>query len=80
MNEKSREYQFYLLTFKSVSPGVLQTIDLSSTVRRIKSHVIKVPNPLANPVTATVTTNIQELTVASPVALPPESEVKNKLL
>ncbi|XP_075242911.1 hydrocephalus-inducing protein-like isoform X4 [Convolutriloba macropyga] len=74
VNEKTREYQYFLVSFKSITPGVLKTIELTSTVRKSNSCMLTVPNPLSNTVNALLSTNTPELNVASPVSLPPEGE------
>ncbi|XP_054864966.1 hydrocephalus-inducing protein homolog [Amphiprion ocellaris] len=63
-NKVTGEYLFYLVTFKATSPGVLSTIELTTTVRRAVSATVEVENPLTKP--ASFTTECKSLDISVP--------------
>ena len=62
-NEETGEYLFYNVTFKPTPPGIIDTITLTSQVRKSVSHVISIANPLPNPVTMTASSNVPDITL-----------------
>uniref|UniRef100_A0A3P8U8F5 HYDIN axonemal central pair apparatus protein n=1 Tax=Amphiprion percula TaxID=161767 RepID=A0A3P8U8F5_AMPPE len=63
-NKVTGEYLFYLVTFKATSPGVLSTIELTTTARRAVSATVEVENPLTKP--ASFTTECKSLDISVP--------------
>ncbi|XP_029289106.1 hydrocephalus-inducing protein homolog [Cottoperca gobio] len=68
-NEESREYLFYLVTFKATSPGVLSTIELVTAVRQTASAIVQVENPL------TTVTCLTTECKCSDISAPPQHTV-----
>jgi hypothetical protein len=63
-NEQNQEYAFWNLTFKSTPPGVLQTIELNTSVRAAVTKEITIFNPLQLAVNFTASSTNSDVTVA----------------
>ncbi|KAI6660485.1 hypothetical protein LOD99_14069 [Oopsacas minuta] len=63
-NEDTGEYCFYLLTFKAVSAGTIDVINLDTTVRQRVIHTIRVHNPL--PIQVSISTNCSLYDISLP--------------
>ena len=74
-NEQSGEFQFYFVTYKVSTAGVIDTIKLTAPVRQSVSHTI----PLYNPLSVSVTLNTQlqnstEISLLPTFTVPASSE------
>ena len=74
-NEQTGEFQFYYITFKVGSPGVIGNIELSTPVRQGVSHVVTINNPLTNLVNFQTNCNVQDVNLPPQLTIPPQSEV-----
>lgn len=75
MVEQTGEYMFYNVTFKSTPSGIMDTIELSTQVRRSISHDIVITNPLNSNVTFSASTTIPEISLPSNFVVGPDSKV-----
>jgi len=75
LNEKSGEYQFYELTFRSIKPSALSVISLTTAVRMRKQHSISVDNPLPTPASLTCSCTVADVIIPAQFAIQPESTV-----
>ena len=75
-NEETGEYLFYMVTFKATPAGVIETINLTSQVRRSVTDTISITNPLRNPVTMTTMSNVPDVTLPSNFIIGAENEGK----
>ncbi|XP_064641495.1 hydrocephalus-inducing protein-like isoform X2 [Lineus longissimus] len=73
-NEQTSEYQYYEVTFKSIRPGILGTIDLSTPVRQTIQHTLFLENPLPQAVTFQTSCNVAEVMMPSSLQVPAHSE------
>jgi hypothetical protein len=76
MIEQTGEYMFYNVTFKSTSSGIIDTIELSTQVRRSVSHDIVITNPLNSNVTFSASTSVNEISLPSNFVVGPDSKVR----
>ena len=77
VNEQSGEYQYYELSFKSIKPGVISTIDLTTPVRQSVHHKIRLENPLAQAVVFSASCAVPEVLMPATLNVPPNSHVSN---
>ena len=75
MIEQTGEYMFYNVSFKSTPSGIMDTIELSTQVRRSVSHDIVITNPLNSQVTFSASTTIPEISLPSNFVVGPDSKV-----
>ncbi|XP_074644164.1 hydrocephalus-inducing protein homolog [Tubulanus polymorphus] len=73
-NESTGEYQFYEITFKSVRPGVISTVNLSTPVRQSVQNIILLENPLTQAVTFNATCPVTEILMPTQLQVPAQSE------
>ena len=76
MIEQTGEYMFYNVTFKSTSSGIIDTIELSTQVRRSVSHDIVITNPLNSNVTFSASTSVHEISLPPNFVVGPDSKVR----
>ena len=80
MNEKTGEYQFYELTFRSIKPSALSTVSLVTAVRMRKQHSISVDNPLPTQVNLACTCSVPDVIIPTQFSIQPDSTVLLLLL
>ena len=73
-NEDTGEYCFYLLTFKAVSAGTIDVINLDTTVRQRVIHTIRVHNPLPIQVSISTNSNISDISLPAQFLVGAQSE------
>uniref|UniRef100_A0A669QXT0 HYDIN axonemal central pair apparatus protein n=1 Tax=Phasianus colchicus TaxID=9054 RepID=A0A669QXT0_PHACC len=74
LNEVTKEYLFYMITFKATASGPIGTVEVSAAVRQNVSSTIKVDNPLAAPVVFDVDCKVPDITVPPHFTVPAHSE------
>jgi hydrocephalus-inducing protein len=74
VNEQTAEYQYYEVQLRAVRPGVISVIQLSTLVRQHKQHMLRLENPLTNPVTFTATCNLADVQMPGQLSIPALSE------
>ncbi|XP_021264314.1 hydrocephalus-inducing protein homolog isoform X3 [Numida meleagris] len=74
INEVTKEYLFYLITFKATASGPLGTVEVSAAVRQNVSSIVKVDNPLADPVVFDIDCKAPDITVPPHFTVPAQSE------
>jgi hypothetical protein len=62
-NEQNQEYLYWNLSFKSTAPGVISTLDMSTTVRIPVIKEIAIFNPLSNAVTFSGSCQLSDINV-----------------
>ena len=75
LNEKTGEYQFYEVTFRSIKPSALSVISLTTAVRMRKPHSITVDNPLPTPANLSCTSTVADIIIPTQISVQPESTV-----
>jgi len=75
LNEKTGEYQFYEVTFRSIKPSALSVITLATAVRMRKQHSITVDNPLPTPANLSCTSTVADIIIPAQFSVQPESTV-----
>ncbi|XP_064315287.1 hydrocephalus-inducing protein homolog [Phalacrocorax carbo] len=75
LNEVTKEYLFYMVTFKATASGPISTIEVTTAVRQRVSSTIKVDNPLPVPVMFAVECKVPDVNVPPHFTVPAESEV-----
>lgn len=73
-NEQTGEYLYYNVTFKSTPPGTMETIKLTSAVRKNVSQTITIKNPLPNPVTMAINCTVPDITMPTNFIIGAQSE------
>ncbi|KAJ3416712.1 hypothetical protein HDV05_000542 [Chytridiales sp. JEL 0842] len=73
-NEQTQEFSFYNLAFKSTPPGVISTMEMSTTVRQLCSKEVTISNPLAIPVTFNAVCSNPDVSVTHSFSIQPKSE------
>ncbi|KAG8562376.1 hypothetical protein GDO81_015657 [Engystomops pustulosus] len=73
-NEKTQEYMFYYVTFKSTPPGIISTIEMVSPVRQSTAATLHMENPLSVPVTFTTDCRVPEINLPPQITVPAHSE------
>ncbi|XP_074783220.1 hydrocephalus-inducing protein homolog isoform X2 [Athene noctua] len=74
LNEETKEYLFYMVTFKATASGPISTVEVTSAVRQRASATIKVDNPLPVPVTFAVGCKVPDVSVPPHFTVPAQSE------
>ncbi|XP_010138614.1 PREDICTED: hydrocephalus-inducing protein-like, partial [Buceros rhinoceros silvestris] len=74
LNEETKEYLYYLVTFKATASGPIGTVELTSAVRQRVSSTVKVDNPLPVPVTFAIGCKVPDISVPPQLAVPAQSE------
>ncbi|XP_071613168.1 hydrocephalus-inducing protein homolog [Heliangelus exortis] len=74
LNEVTREYLFYMVTFKVTSSGPISTVEMTTAVRQRASSTVKVDNPLPFPVTFAIDCKVPDVNVPSHFTVPAKSE------
>uniref|UniRef100_A0A8C3Q1J6 HYDIN protein n=1 Tax=Chrysolophus pictus TaxID=9089 RepID=A0A8C3Q1J6_CHRPC len=74
LNEVTKEYLFYMITFKATASGPIGTVEVSAAVRQNVSSTIKVDNPLAAPVVFDIDCKVPDITVPPHFTVPAHSE------
>ena len=73
-NEASGEFVVYLVNFKGIAAGTIDTIALTTSVRKAISHNIKIQNPLSNQVNFNSECKINGISVPSSFTVAPNGE------
>lgn len=73
-NDQTGEYLFYNISFKATPPGVIETIDLTTPVRKSVPHRVSVVNPLPTQVTFRTSVNVNDISLPSTFDVGAESE------
>ncbi|KAM9374294.1 hydrocephalus-inducing protein homolog [Phaethornis superciliosus] len=74
LNEVTREYLFYMVTFKVTASGPISTVEMTTAVRQRASSTVKVDNPLPVPVTFAIDCKVPDVNVPSHFTVPAKSE------
>ncbi|NXX95861.1 HYDIN protein, partial [Centropus bengalensis] len=74
LNEVTKEYLFYMVTFKATALGPISTVEMTTTVRQRACSTIKVDNPLPVPVTFAVACKVPDVSVPSHFTVPAQTE------
>ncbi|XP_074007853.1 hydrocephalus-inducing protein homolog [Numenius arquata] len=74
LNEVTKEYLFYMATFKATASGPISTIEMSTAVRQRVSSTVKVDNPLPVPVTFAIDCKVPDVSVPPYFTVPAQSE------
>ncbi|KAI8900319.1 hypothetical protein BC833DRAFT_523632 [Globomyces pollinis-pini] len=73
-NEQTQEYSFYNLTYKSLPPGVISVIEITSPIRQLQTREVIISNPLTTPASFSGSSNNVEVTVPNSFTIQPKSE------
>ncbi|NXK09844.1 HYDIN protein, partial [Herpetotheres cachinnans] len=74
LNKVTREYLFYMVTFKATASGPISTVEMTTAARQRVSSTVKVDNPLAVPVTFAIDCKVPDVSVAPHFTVPAQSE------
>uniref|UniRef100_A0A8C8EBQ1 HYDIN protein n=1 Tax=Otus sunia TaxID=257818 RepID=A0A8C8EBQ1_9STRI len=74
LNEVTKEYLFYMVTFKATASGPISTVEVTTAVRQRASATVKVDNPLPVPVTFAVGCKVPDISVPPQFTVPAQSE------
>ncbi|KAM4614098.1 hydrocephalus-inducing protein homolog [Discoglossus pictus] len=74
LNEVTKEYFFYYVTFKATPPGIISTIEMVAPVRQSTAATVKVENQLPVPVTFTTECRVPEINLPPQLIVPAQSE------
>ncbi|XP_067158936.1 hydrocephalus-inducing protein homolog [Apteryx mantelli] len=74
LNEVTKEYLFYMATFKATASGPISTIELVTPIRKTVSSSIRVDNPLSVPVTFVTDCKVLDINVPPLFTVPALSE------
>ncbi|NXS60518.1 HYDIN protein, partial [Brachypteracias leptosomus] len=74
LNEVTKEYLFYMVTFKATASGPVSTVEMTTAVRQRVSSSVKVDNPLPVPVTFAVDCKLPDVNVPPHFTVPAQSE------
>ena len=74
-NEASGEFLVYLVNFKATAAGTIDSINLTTSVRKAISHTIKIENPLQNAVNFNSECKISGISVPSSFTVPPNGKI-----
>ncbi|XP_042653703.1 LOW QUALITY PROTEIN: hydrocephalus-inducing protein homolog [Tyto alba] len=74
LNEVTKEYLFYLMTFKATASGPISTVEVTTAVRQRASCTVKVHNPLPVPVTFAVGCKVPDVNVPPHFTVSAQSE------
>ncbi|CAJ1057505.1 hydrocephalus-inducing protein homolog isoform X2 [Xyrichtys novacula] len=73
-NRTSGEYLFYLVSFKVTSSGVISTIKLETTVRRMIPATVQVENPLTTPTCLSTECSSPDISAPNQYTVPGQSK------
>lgn len=71
-NEQNQEYCYWNLSFKSTAPGIISTLEMSTTVRMPVIKDISIFNPLSNPVSFSGSCQHSDINVPNISVAPPK--------
>ncbi|KAM9214465.1 hydrocephalus-inducing protein homolog [Leptosomus discolor] len=74
LNEVTKEYLFYTVTFKATASGPISTVEMTTAVRQRASSTVKVDNPLPVPVTFAIDCKVPDISVPQHFTVPAQSE------
>ncbi|XP_010157275.1 PREDICTED: hydrocephalus-inducing protein-like, partial [Eurypyga helias] len=74
LNEVTKEYLFYMVTFKATASGPISSVEMTTAVRQRVSSAVKVDNPLSVPVTFAVDCKVPDINVPPQFTVPAQSE------
>ncbi|NXE09199.1 HYDIN protein, partial [Lophotis ruficrista] len=74
LNEVTKEYLFYMVTFKATASGPISTVEMTTAVRQRVSSTVKVDNPLPVPVTFAIDCKVPDVSVPPHFTVPARSE------
>ncbi|KAM6409238.1 hydrocephalus-inducing protein homolog [Rhynochetos jubatus] len=74
LNEVTKEYLFYTVTFKATASGPISTVEMTAAVRQRVSSTVKVDNPLPVPVTFAIDCKVPDVNVPPHFTVPAQSE------
>ncbi|KAM9269036.1 LOW QUALITY PROTEIN: hydrocephalus-inducing protein homolog [Cariama cristata] len=74
LNEVTKEYLFYMVTFKATASGPISTVEITTAVRQRVSSTIKVDNPLPVPVTFAIDCKVPDISIPPHFTVPAQSE------
>ncbi|KAM6300471.1 hydrocephalus-inducing protein homolog [Aegotheles albertisi] len=74
LNEVTKEYLFYMVTFKATVSGPISTVKMTTAVWQRTSSTIKVDNPLPVPVTFAIDCKVPDVNVPPHFTVPAQSE------
>lgn len=75
LNQETKEYLYYMVTFKATTLGPVGTVELTSAVRQRVSSTVKVDNPLPVPVTFAIGCRVPDVSVPPQLTVPAQSKV-----
>ncbi|OXB57221.1 hypothetical protein ASZ78_016396 [Callipepla squamata] len=75
LNEETKEYLYYMITFKATASGPVGTVEVTAAVRQNVSSTVKVDNPLPDPVVFDIDCKVPDITIPSHFTVPAQSEV-----
>jgi hypothetical protein len=71
-NEQTQEFLFYSIAFKSTPPGIISTLEMTTTVRQVCNREITITNPLATPVNFNATCNHPDVSLTHSFSVQPK--------
>ncbi|XP_009468798.1 PREDICTED: hydrocephalus-inducing protein homolog [Nipponia nippon] len=74
LNEVTKEYLFYIVTFKATASGPISTVEMTTAVRQRMSSTVTVDNPLPVPVTFAIDCKVPDVNVPPHFTVPAQSE------
>ncbi|KAF1661855.1 hypothetical protein FQA23_0006661, partial [Aptenodytes patagonicus] len=74
LNEVTKEYLFYMVTFKATASGPIGTVEMTTAIRQSVSSTVKVDNPLPVPVTFAIDCKVPDVNVPPHFTVPAQSE------
>ncbi|KAJ3074073.1 hypothetical protein HDU98_012192 [Podochytrium sp. JEL0797] len=73
-NEQTQEFLFYNLVIKSTPPGVISTLDITTSVRQLCMREIVISNPVPTPVTFNAVCSHADVNASHTFTIPPKSD------
>jgi hypothetical protein len=74
-NEQTQEYIHYNVTFRSIPPGVIGVVELTTPVRQLITREIIISNPTTTHVTFTTNCAVAEITVPHSLVILPKAQI-----
>ncbi|KAM6253158.1 hydrocephalus-inducing protein-like [Porphyrio hochstetteri] len=74
LNEVTKEYWFYTVTFKATASGPISAVEVTTPIRQRLSSTVKVDNPLPVPVTFAIDCKVPDVSVPSHVTVPAQTQ------
>ncbi|KAM6253129.1 hydrocephalus-inducing protein homolog [Porphyrio hochstetteri] len=74
LNEVTKEYLFYTVTFKATASGPISAVEVTTPIRQRLSSTVKVDNPLPVPVTFAIDCKVPHVSVPSHVTVPAQTQ------